>query len=153
MAIKLVYYTIVIPITTVKAKFRGSWEDWCELNQDDTLGPSWEDGNLFARATMDPRVIEKIISKWEDLGFVGKAVVDGEERWMDFCLAETSARCDWLEYIEAPAAVLLVGSAPGEIISPKLAPAKVQSGWPGMVSPSYALVLAAFAATVIYFSR
>lgn len=119
MAIKLTFQTVVIPVSTVLSKFPGGWEEWCAKNDGDKLGPGWDDGNLFARATMDPRSIEQIILNWESMGFKGKYVINGDGVWVDFCVPETETPCDWLSYCESEIGVFLSGSHPGKIVGPK----------------------------------
>lgn len=122
MAIKLIYAVIVIPISTVLSKFQGTWDEWYALNRNDKFGPSWDDGHLFARASMDPRSIVNIIRKWERMGFTGEAIINREKKWIDFCEPETSSHCDWLSYWEGAGgvpAVFLSNTIPGEITSPK----------------------------------
>ena len=117
MAIKLTYYTLVIPISTVLSKFPAGWEAWIEKNKTDGCGACWYDDHLFARASMDPRAVEKIQDSWEKCGFKGKTEVDGESRWEEFCLAE-AGRCDWLSYCENSPAVYLSGRTPGPVFDP-----------------------------------
>ena len=114
MAIKLTYYTIAIPVSIVLSKF--SLEKWTELNN---ISTSWDDGNLYAIAAMDPGEIDFIINRWEKFGFLGKRIINNEEHWIDFCVAETNTKCNWLSYTEdGIAAIYLTGTQPGEVIWP-----------------------------------
>lgn len=118
MAIKLVYLSAVIPVSTILARFPGGWDGWIEANSKDKLGPWWSDGQLFARASMDPGAIERIAERWEHMGFTGKTAVNGEFVWVDFCRPESGGACDWLSYCEDAPAVYLSGQVPGRVVGP-----------------------------------
>ncbi len=116
MAIKLTYYTLVIPTSTVLSKFPDGWAAWVEQNESDGCGACWCDEHLFARATMSPLGAEKIQSNWQQLGFIGKTEINGEIVWKDFCFAEQGGRCDWLSYSDN--SIHLTGREPGLVVGP-----------------------------------
>lgn len=117
MAIRLMYYTIVIPISTVLFKYVDGWEAWIEKNRD-CYGPMWNDDYLYARATMDPYAFEKIKLLWEQCGFTGEGEEESERVWIDFCIPESAPRCEWLSFTENVPAVYLTGTEPGKVVVP-----------------------------------
>ena len=60
------------------------------------------DAHLIRFGAMDPSVIEDLIEMMVGYGLVGLATMNGEKRWVDFCVIEElmglRARCEWVKY-------------------------------------------------------
>jgi hypothetical protein len=98
MAIKLLFYNILIPIHTLEEKVASletilSWKrPWNVFHDDD----------LYHEGAMSPQDVETIVNFWEEHGLTSVVTENKQEKWQDFCVADMidgpTLPCDWLEH-------------------------------------------------------
>lgn len=104
MAIYCEFINLIIPITNIDLVYPGGFDKFKEDNAIGfSIGVLWHDDFLFRDGSMNMRDIDFRIKKWENLGLKGLNEMNGENKWIDFCLFEgmfgsSNLSCDWLLY-------------------------------------------------------
>lgn len=120
MAIALEFIDFVVPITVIRKKYPGGWEQ-CLRDHGPLLGGRvWHDEHLFRDGTMNPNDIKAVVERWSDLGFKMIETEPGQQVWKDVCVVESmfggpTLPCDWIVDTELRIAYLK-GTEPGAVI-------------------------------------
>ncbi len=120
MAIALEFIDFVVPITVIRKKYPGGWEQ-CLRDHGPLLGGRvWHDEHLFRDGTMNPNDIKAVVERWSDLGFKMIETEQGQQVWKDVCVVESmfggpTLPCDWIVDTELRIAYLK-GTEPGAVI-------------------------------------
>ena len=101
MAIQTEFIDFIVSINAIRAKYPGGLEACLKDHARLIGGRVWYDDYLFRNGAMNPHDIGHLVNEWTDLGFIGRAQVNGQECWVDFCVHEgmfggTTLPCDWL---------------------------------------------------------
>lgn len=130
MALKIVYYNIIIPITNLsKCKDINSLAGILDFyTKPGKLKSVWHDDHLFTiGGIMNPGDVEKEVRVLEDLGLNLHPKVNGEQSWDDLCVVSfvdgPTLPCSWLECHINPydtSYVWLKGQEVGTLIKPRL---------------------------------
>ena len=120
MAIALEFIDFVVPITVIRKKYPGGWEQ-CLRDHGPLLGGRvWHDEHLFRDGTMNPNDIKAVVERWSDLGFKMIETEQGQQVWKDVCVVESmfggpTLPCDWI-VDTALRIAYLKGTEPGAVI-------------------------------------
>lgn len=120
MAIALEFIDFVVPVTVIRKKYPGGWEQ-CLRDHGPLLGGRvWHDEHLFRDGTMNPNDIKAVVERWSDLGFKMIETEQGQQVWKDVCVVESmfggpTLPCDWIVDTELRIAYLK-GTEPGAVI-------------------------------------
>lgn len=104
MAIYCEFINLIIPISKIESVYKGGFTKFKEDNAVGfNIGVLWHDDYLFRDGAMNLSSLNSRINKWESLGLKGLSVVNGEQKWIDFCVFEgmfdgDNINCDWLLY-------------------------------------------------------
>lgn len=104
MAIYCEFINLIIPISNIESVYTGGFIKFKEDNATGfNIGVLWHDDYLFREGAMNFSSLELRIKKWESLGLKGFSNVNGEQKWIDFCVFEgmfdgDNINCDWLLY-------------------------------------------------------
>jgi hypothetical protein len=104
MAIYCEFINLIIPISNIESVYTGGFIKFKEDNATGfNIGVLWHDDYLFREGAMNFSSLELRIKKWESLGLKGLFNVNGEQKWIDFCVFEgmfdgDNINCDWLLY-------------------------------------------------------
>ena len=109
MAVMIENSSLIIPISVIKAKYKGGWEQ-CLKDHTDSLGNTvWYDDYLFRDGVTYRYQIDTLLNKWIKMGF---EPTERKGRWTvhkDICLVDrgfqippyrklsTLIPCSWLE--------------------------------------------------------
>jgi hypothetical protein len=101
MAIQTEFIDFIVNISAIRAKYPGGWERCLQDHAPLLGGRVWHDQYLLRDGAMSPAGIAALVDEWTSLGLTGRAQVDGEMRWVDFCVHETmlggpTLPCAWL---------------------------------------------------------
>ena len=101
MAIQTEFIDFIVSIHAIRAKYPGGWEACLRDHAPLIGGRVWYDDYLFRDGAMSPHDIGMLVEEWTALGLVGRAQVDGQECWVDFCVHEAmfggaTLPCAWL---------------------------------------------------------
>ena len=101
MAIQTEFIDFIVSIHAIRAKYPGGWEACLKDHAALIGGRVWYDDYLFRDGAMSPHDIGMLVEEWTALGLVGRAQVDGQECWIDFCVHEAmfggaTLPCAWL---------------------------------------------------------
>ena len=101
MAIQTEFIDFIVSIHAIRAKYPGGWEACLKDHAALIGGRVWYDDYLFRDGAMSPHDIGMLVEEWTALGLVGRAQVDGQECWIDFCVYEAmfggaTLPCAWL---------------------------------------------------------
>lgn len=119
MAVALEFIDFIIPISVIKEKYPGGWEQ-CLKDHQNALGARvWYDEHLFRDGAMNPRDIQVLVEEWIDLGFEPFTEIDGQKHWKDCCVVEhmfggPTLPCDWIGF-DPKGFAYLKGETPGDI--------------------------------------
>ncbi len=101
MAIQTEFIDFIVSIHAIRAKYPGGWEACLRDHAPLIGGRVWYDDYLFRDGAMSPHDIGMLVEEWTALGLVGRAQVDGQDCWVDFCVHEAmfggaTLPCAWL---------------------------------------------------------
>ena len=101
MAIQTEFIDFIVSVAAIRAKYPGGWEACLKDHAPLIGGRVWYDDYLFRDGAMSPHDIGMLVEEWTALGLVGRAQVDGQECWVDFCVHEAmfggaTLPCAWL---------------------------------------------------------
>lgn len=101
MAIQTEFIDFIVSINAIRAKYPGGLEACLKDHSHLIGGRVWYDDYLFRNGAMNPHDIVYLVDQWTDLGFIGRAQVNDQECWVDFCVHEgtfggATLPCDWL---------------------------------------------------------
>jgi hypothetical protein len=101
VAIQTEFIDFIVSIHAIRAKYPGGWEACLRDHAPLIGGRVWYDDYLFRDGAMSPHDIGMLVEEWTALGLVGRAQVDGQECWVDFCVHEAmfggaTLPCAWL---------------------------------------------------------
>jgi hypothetical protein len=101
VAIQTEFIDFIVSIHAIRAKYPGGWEACLKDHAALIGGRVWYDDYLFRDGAMSPHDIGMLVEEWTALGLVGRAQVDGQECWVDFCVHEAmfggaTLPCAWL---------------------------------------------------------
>ena len=101
MAIQTEFIDFIVSVAAIRAKYPGGWEACLKDHAPLIGGRVWYDDYLFRDGAMSPQGIEALVEEWTALGLVGRAQVDGQDCWTDFCVHESmfggaTLPCAWL---------------------------------------------------------
>jgi hypothetical protein len=118
MAVALEFIDLIVRIDAIRAHYPGGIERCLYDHVGNIDGRVWYYEHLFRDGAMSPRDITSLVEWWESVGLVGLTIVDGVEKWQDFCVVErlfggATRRCDWLVIDQRQA--YLRGTEPGEL--------------------------------------
>jgi len=125
MAIKVIYFSVVIPLANVeKCKAIGGVKGILEKQKDWVGKRVLVDDYLYKDGAMAPYGIELIGNFWKDQGLILTELKDGKEVWKDLCVVDMMSGptlpCDWLEFDRSnypdPPIVWMKGKPKGEIV-------------------------------------
>lgn len=120
MAIALEYIDFVVPISVIRQKYPGGW-DQCLLDHELLIGGRvWYDDHLLRDGAMNPSDIQSLIEEWAGFGIQPWIEIDSQRVWKDCCVVESmlggpTKPCDWLDFAEDGLSAWLKGTEPGEI--------------------------------------
>lgn len=120
MAIALEFIDFIVPITVIRQKYPGGWEQCLKDHEFLIGGRVWFDDHLLRDGAMSPGGIGSLVQEWTELGFQPLEDRDGQRIWKDCCVVESlvggaTLACDWLELSEDVCSAYLKGTEPGEI--------------------------------------
>ena len=120
MAIALEFIDFVVPISVIRAKYPGGWEQCVSDHESLVGGRVWFDRYLFRDGAMNPSDIGHLVEPWAALGFEPTATRDGHQVWNDVCVVEamfggTTLPCDWLVVDTGQRVAYLKGTEAGPI--------------------------------------
>jgi hypothetical protein len=109
MSIQLEFINFIVPVSTIKDKYPGGWEQ-CLLDHRALIGGRvWYDDYLFRDGAMGSSDIEILIEKWSELGFNTHEAGDTPTKWLDVCVIDSfsglTLPCDWIELAEYSASL------------------------------------------------
>ena len=101
MAIQTEFIDFIVSVHAIRAKYPGGWEACLKDHAPLIGGRVWYDDYLFRDGAMSPHDIGMLVEEWTSLGLVGRAQVDGQDCWVDFCVHEAmfggaTLPCTWL---------------------------------------------------------
>jgi hypothetical protein len=101
VAIQTEFIDFIVSIHAIRAKYPGGWEACLRDHAPLIGGRVWYDDYLFRDGAMSPHDIGMLVEEWTALGLVGRAQVDGQDCWVDFCVHEAmfggaTLPCAWL---------------------------------------------------------
>ena len=101
MAIKTEFIDFIVSVAAIRAKYPGGWEACLKDHAPLIGGRVWYDDYLFRDGAMSPHDIGMLVEEWTALGLTGRAQVDGQDCWIDFCVHESmfggaTLPCAWL---------------------------------------------------------
>ena len=121
MAIALEFLDFIVPISVIKEKYPGGWEQ-CLTDHEPSIGQCiWYDKYLFKSGAMNPMDIKSMLERWTELGFEPYEEIDGKRYWKDLCVSEvmfygrTTLPCQWFEFDRKEKYGYLKGTEPGKI--------------------------------------
>ncbi len=122
MAIALEFIDFIVPISVIREKYPGGWEQCLQDHRQLIGGRVWHDDHLLRDGGMSPLDIEHLIEEWAALGFQATEERNGRRAWKDCCVVESllggaTLPCDWLAIGEDGCSAYLKGTEPGEIRS------------------------------------
>lgn len=102
MAIALEYINFIVPVSVIREKYPGGWEQCLEDHRFALGGRVRHDGLLFRDGAMSPMDMRFIVDKWMEIGIEPTACRDGEDVWKDCCVVQSmfgrpTLPCDWIE--------------------------------------------------------
>lgn len=124
MAISLEFNDFVVPISLIREKYPGGWEQCLADHRDDIGGRVWYDEHLFRDGAMGAEYIEALIEEWSERGFQATEMVDGQEVWKDMCVVSLffaggpTLPCAWIGVDHEQACAYLLGQPAGDVIGP-----------------------------------
>jgi hypothetical protein len=103
VAIPTEFIDFIVPISTIRSKYPGGWEQCLKDHQHLLDGRVWHDDYLFRDGAMNSYDIKLIAEHWTDMGFTGAMQIAGEAHWVDFCVNESffsgpTLPCSWLRF-------------------------------------------------------
>lgn len=107
MAVKMEFLNLIVPIEKInQSNCPGGFEGHLDsIGRNNLGGPMYYDKHLFRMGFMDGWMIGGHIAQLESYGLVGEKEVNGELKWIDFCVIangfDSNPRCDWLEFGES----------------------------------------------------
>ena len=101
MTIKLIYLSVVIPITNInKCSEVGGLIG--ALERGNKKGQRLHDDFLYKESAMAPEDVGLLVDFWEKQGLILTETVDGVLYWKDLCVVDMysgpTLPCKWLEY-------------------------------------------------------
>ncbi len=121
MAIALEFLDFIVPISAIRTKYPGGWEQCLRDHESLVGGRVWYDEYLFRDGAMNPVDIGTLVEEWTELGFSPMTKRNGKSVWQDCCVVEslfggTTLPCDWIEFAEDGQSAYLKGSDPGTVV-------------------------------------
>ncbi|GHS93483.1 hypothetical protein AGMMS50276_04120 [Synergistales bacterium] len=122
MAVALEFIDFLVPISVIRKKYPGGWEQ-C-LKDYGGYGAAWHDEYLFRYGAMSGMAMEAIVNEWKKMGFKPTGKKNGQTVWKDCCVAESfpcagaTLPCDWLVVDGETRSAYLKGTEPGIIYGP-----------------------------------
>lgn len=118
MSIATEFINFIVPIKTIQEKYPGGWGQCLKDHQHLIGGRVWYDEHLFRDGAMSSMDIERLVERWEAMGFEGIAENENRECWKDICVFEMGGptlQCDWIDFDVETRTVFLKGTEPGDI--------------------------------------
>jgi hypothetical protein len=121
MAIYCEFINLIIPISKIDLVYSGGFSKFKDDNANGfSIGVLWHDAFLFRDGAMNLSSLEFRIKKLENLGLIGLSHIDGQQKWIDFCVFEglfdgDNINCDWLSYDSKSRCVFMKDKPFGEI--------------------------------------
>jgi hypothetical protein len=106
MAIALEFLNFIVPISVIRAKYPGGWEQCLQDHKKLIGGRVWYDSYLFRDGAMNSFDIGLLVEHWSSLGFAPLASEQDQTVWNDVCVVEamtggSTLPCKWLEINES----------------------------------------------------
>ena len=106
------FINFIVPISVIKAKYKGGFDAFLKDYENDYGMPPNYDEDLFVAGAMNPMDIEQMVNYWTAKGFECSKEVDGVLHWNDVCVFEemfggATMPCDWIGFNEAEHYVFL----------------------------------------------
>lgn len=122
MAVALEFIDFIVPISVIKKKYPGGWDQCLKDHERIIGGRVWYDDHLLRDGAMNPSDIQSLVDEWTGLGFTPMEEINGEKIWKDCCVVESifggaTLPCDWIEFSENGQAAWLKGTIAGEVKS------------------------------------
>ena len=122
MAVALEFIDFIVPISVIKKKYPGGWDQCLKDHERIIGGRVWYDDHLLRDGAMNPSDIQSLVEEWTELGFTPMEEINGEKIWKDCCVVESkfggaTLPCDWIEFSEIGQAAWLKGTIAGEVQS------------------------------------
>jgi hypothetical protein len=102
MAVQLEFHNFILPISIIKAKYPGGWEQ-CLIDHEYAIGRRvWYDDYLFRDGGMGPIDIKCLLNKWQSMGLKPHLLVDDKPvGWLDMCVIDGLTKrptlpCSWI---------------------------------------------------------
>jgi hypothetical protein len=118
MAIATEFINFIVPISVIRNKYPGGWEQCLQDHQHLIGGRVWYDEYLFRDGAMSGVDIDYVVQRWEAMGFEGIVTKYNQQYWQDMCIftwGGATLKCDWIDFDENIRGVFLKGTNPGEL--------------------------------------
>lgn len=100
MAINTEFIDLIVPIETIRRKYPGGWEQCLKDHAPLLGGRVWHDDYLLRDGAMNPMDMQRLVEKWESMGFTSTTEVSGNKHWVDFCVHDmmmgVTLPCEWI---------------------------------------------------------
>jgi hypothetical protein len=121
VAILLENINLIIPIKNIGLCYPGGFDLFREHYQGMFGERFWHDAHLFRDGAVNPEDMESLILSWQQKGLVPYDEKDGNKKWRDMCViesshAESTLPCDWIEVDQENNCVYLKRRPKGKII-------------------------------------
>ena len=121
MAIALEFIDFIVPVSVIRKKYPGGWEQCLEDHRQLIGGRVWFDKHLFRDGAMNPKDIQALFNEWAALGFEPTEEIDGKLSWKDCCVIESllggpTLPCSWIAIGDDGRSAYLRGTEPGNVI-------------------------------------
>lgn len=129
MAIKIIYYNIIIPINNLeKSKELKNLKNTINFCLERNRKNVWHDDDLFTiGGIMSPADVEREVATFEQLGLNAFKEINGNKHWHDLCVVNfidgATLPCSWLKVRSNPHSISyawLKGKEPGVIVQPTI---------------------------------
>lgn len=103
MAIKLIYYNVIIPRANIERVFPGGFNALLKYHEEKgSIGRIWYDEYLYRDGAMSPGDTETIGRYWEKLGLKLVEKKEDKDHWKDICVVDfvsgPTLPCEWLVF-------------------------------------------------------
>lgn len=121
MAIALEFIDFVVPLSVIREKYLGGWEQCLTDHQRLIGGRVWYDNHLLRDGAMNPMDIKTLLDEWVALGFEPTENIADRLSWKDCCVIESllggpTLPCSWIEIGGDSRSAYLKGTEPGTVV-------------------------------------
>ncbi len=123
MAVQLEFHNFIVPISIIKAKYQGGWEQ-CLRDHQYAIGRRvWYDDHLFRDGGMSHVDIQGLLIMWQSMGFTPHLKVDEKPvAWLDMCVIDGLAMrptlpCEWISINHWECHASLTKAVPSPVVN------------------------------------